>query len=172
MKDSLSPLLICLVVALVAVWFFLPGHTHSLLSSAPGLRSADAPVNSETAKIEESNPTPRSLKPKATHGKDHAADIPLELGPSSLSSTLPSDLRASTSAAVPAATRDSDKIPGPGEVTIGSESAQVVHALGAPTISAYTADQGHSFETYVYRAERREAIIHLSDGRVSSVILR
>lgn len=172
MKDSLSPILILLVVVLVAGWFFLPGRAHNFLSPAPGLRSADAPANpADTAKAEDSNGAAKSSKTKAAHGKDHTPELPVV----ELPSYTPPDESASnltSSIAVPKAVVNSGEVPKAGEVKIGSEGSQVVHTLGAPTISAYTAEEGHSFETYVYRGDRKEAIIHLSDGRVSSVILR
>jgi hypothetical protein len=44
--------------------------------------------------------------------------------------------------------------------------------FGPPALAASTADQGHLFETYVYKRDRSQAVIRLKDGKVSSVHMK
>jgi hypothetical protein len=163
MKDSVSLIVICLIVVLVAGWFLLPAPMHHLLSPSVGLRSVDAPAAppqpEKTAAVAAKAPKSKPVRRK----EDAVLASPVELQPTPA---------PSAPAPVIAAAPNVNRIPYPGEVQIGSDRSQIIDSFGAPALSASSADNGHLFETYLYRVDRRQAIIHLSDGRVSSILQR
>ena len=163
MKDSVSLIVICLIVSLVAGWFLLPAPMHHLLSPSVGLRSVDAPAApaepEKTVAVAAKAPKSKPVRPK----EDTLLASPVELKP---------DPAPSAPSPVILATPNVSRIPNPSEVPIGSDRSQIIDSFGAPTLSASSADNGHLFETYLYRVDRRQAIIHLSDGRVSSFLQR
>ena len=160
MKDFAGLLALVAIAALGVGWYLLPrsgGPRGPQLK--PGVESTKSPATEQ-----KSLPAKRAPKVReaANAGKKlTAAQVP----PSP--ATAP-QLDIPTAPAEPKPTQ----LPMPVAVPAGEDRQQIVAGYGVPTLAAATQDQGHLFETYVYRRDRTQTNILLEDGRVTWVVLR
>lgn len=154
MKDFLLLFAVGLVVVAGVVWFLLPGPARDLLTGSKVVvedTSAQA-----AAEKPEAPPPPVKARPQPVR----YTEIPVPTMP--VAST-PSTALVRTPA---------PQFPFPVDVVPGEEREDLIDGYGQPALSASTQDQGHLFETYVYRSNRSQAIIQLEDGKVAEVTMR
>ena len=150
-------MVVCIVVVIGVGWYLLPGPIHNMFKTTVAVRAPDPKPEPE----KEVKPAAKPHKP-APRKVETAAVEP----PAAPARIIRADL------VVPVASPPPVAIPAPGEVKVGAERSHIIDSFGSPALSASTADRGHLFETFVYRQDRRQAVIHLEDGMVASVFAR
>lgn len=154
MRDFVLLMVVCLVVVIAVGWFLFPGRGHDLFKTTVAVKAADPKPEPE----KEATPAPKPHKRPAPPKVETAAVEP--------AAKLRTDL------VVIPVTYAPKPVPAPGEVKVGAERAHIIDSFGDPNLSASTEDRGHLFETFVYKRDRRQAVIHLEDGRVAAVFAR
>ena len=155
MKDFVLLVAVAVVLIIGLGWFLLPGSTAGFFRSRIDIRPEEPDIPAAAAPLSTPTPTlPRQsvgiVRPQASVSPVIAALPPVEKEPA-------------------AAPPEPTQLPYPWEVPPGEAKADVVDTYGAPALAIATQDDGHLFETYVYRNNRTEAIVHLEDGKVSRV---
>jgi|SRR5579863_1884927 len=157
MRDSVLLLGVGVVLIFGVGWFLLPGSMAGFFRSRIDIRPEQPNAPAAAAPLSTSVPTPpghvRTLRPQPVSPVTAAALPPAQKTPST-------------------APPESAQLPYPWEVPPGEAKADVFDTYGAPALAIATQDDGHLFETYVYRNNRTEAIVHLEDGKVSHVSFR
>ena len=153
MKDFFLLVIVCIVIIGGVGWLLLPGPIGSLLHP--------------TVSVAPSKPTPEKASATPPEAPVKKSVPPKKIETPALTAVAPA------TAVRPAPAREAPvRLPSPWEVLPGEERSAVVERYGDPTLSASTMDTGHLFETYVYRSDRYQSIIHLEDGRVLGVDLK
>ena len=155
MKDGLGILLVSIVLVGVIGWYFLPSSAANPFSRPKTVIQTHDPEPEKTAKekeVEEHQLTKRSHVGRSKQAAKPDLIITAEV------------VNVPPPAPPP--------FPTTGAVKLGTERNQLKDVFGNPCLSAATADQGHIFETYVYKNDLSQAIIRLQDGKVSAFYTR
>lgn len=159
MRDFVLLVTITAVLIVGLGWFLLPGSTASFFRSRIDIRPEEPDPPAAAAPLRTAVPAPqrqqvRMVRPQPVTSPVTAAVLP------------PAEKKPAAAPPEPA------QVPYPWEVPPGVAEADVVETYGTPALAIATQDDGHLFETYVYRNNRAEAIVHLEDGKVSRVSLK
>jgi hypothetical protein len=155
MKDFAVLIVICALVVFVSAWFLYPAATRRLFKD-PIVATRPAEAQSKKDKAE------RTTKGASLHYTvTMSAAQPV---PNQQANPLPP--------APPAEPPPAARVPGSNDVKIGEEESDVVAEFGPPALTTSAKEGGHIVQTYIYWNGPIQAVIHLSDGRVSSVGLR
>jgi len=157
MKDYFLLTAVCVVVVLAVGWLLLPGSAGDFFRTRVTIEAEtpDAPDPDPAPAAVPVEPQPRPARVRVPERVEQASvsPPPIEVKP------VPK----------PAETM---RVPMPWEVLPGEQRSEVVNTYGTPTLSTSTQDAGHLFETFVYGGSRSQSIVHLQDGKVSTVLLK
>lgn len=149
MKEGTLFIVVGLALIAGAVWYFLPAPARDLFGGSKTVIQTHDP---EPAKAPGDSKPPKA--PKIAKLVRPEPPLPPASNPAAVTEVI-----------VPVPPLP---FPSAREVRPGTERDQLKDTFGPPTLEASTADQGHLFETYVYKKDRAQAVIRLRDGKVYS----